>query len=310
MKIVFFGSDDFAAAHLRDLIASSGDVVGCVTQPDRPKGRGMKMNVSPIKVVGQEHGLTVLQPDSLRDAGFIAELKALDADLFVVIAYGRFLPGELLTMPPAGAINLHPSLLPLYRGAAPINWAIIRGETTTGISIILLNTRMDAGDVIGRTEVDIRPGDTAVTLRERMIPIGCRLLRDTIEKLGRGDCPARPQDPAAVTLAPKLTKAAGQISWERQSAEEVHNLVRGLLPWPAAYTSIAGKTVKLLVTEPIPAESSGSPGEIITVDKEFITVRACTGAVKILEVHPESAKAMTAGELIRGYHLQVGQTVG
>ena len=310
MKIVFFGSDDFAAAHLRDVIASPFTVCGCVTQPDRPKGRGMKLNVSPVKVVAEQHAVPVLQPDSLLDPGFLKALEAMGADLFVVIAYGRFLTPQLLTMPPAGAINLHPSLLPRYRGAAPINWAIIRGETRTGISIIRLNKRMDAGDVIAQTDVDIRPEDTAVTLRERMVPIGCDLLRETIDKIGRDACPSKPQDPGAVTLAPKLTKAAGQVLWDRQTAGEIHNLVRGLLPWPTAYTTLAGKTVKLLSTEPIPGETAGNPGEIIAVDKESLTVRAAAGAVKIWQVHPESAKAMSAGELIRGYHLHSGQKVG
>lgn len=308
MRVVFFGSDDFAAAHLKDLIPSEFAVVGCVTQPDRPKGRGMKMNVSPIKEVAQEHDIRVLQPLDLKEGAFLQDLRELAADVFVVIAYGRFLPAELLQMPPQGAINLHPSLLPLYRGAAPINWAIIRGETMTGISIIRLNARMDAGDVIAQTEVTITPDDTAPTLREKMIPLGSTLLRETIARLQRGECVGRPQDPDRVTLAPKLNKTDGTIDWTRQSAGEIHNLVRGLLPWPSAHSVFQGKAVKFLATAV--ASGSGRPGEIITAGKESFSVAAREGAVQVLRLQPESGKAMSAAEFMRGYHVASGQRMG
>ncbi len=308
MRTVFFGSDDFAAAHLRGLIDAQVEVAGCVTQPDRPKGRGMKMHVSPIKEVAADRGIPVLQPDSLKDTEFLAQLKGLSADIFVVIAFGRFLPVELLEMPVRGAVNLHPSLLPRYRGAAPINWAIINGDTVTGISIIRLNSQMDAGDVIGQTQLPIRPEDTAVTLRERMIPVGSALLLETLAALEVGTCSCRPQDPAAATLAPKLQKADGKVDWIRMTAVEIHNRVRGLLPWPTAYTTYQGKTVKLLATEP--QDVSGEPGLITTVDREALTVAAGSGAVRILRVHPESGKAMSASEFIRGYHIRAGQQLG
>ena len=306
----FFGSDDFAAAHLKSLIEAGEEVVGCVTQRDRPKGRGMKMSVSPLKSLAIEHDIPVLQPASLQGSNFIAQLSALRAALFVVIAYGRLLPQAVLDIPDIYTINVHPSLLPRYRGAAPINWAIIHGNAVTGISIIRLNVKMDAGDVIAQTEITIDPQDTAMTLRSRMVSVGAKLLLDTIENIGNRQIKPQPQDPGCVSLAPKLSKELGAIDWKNQSANQIHNLVRGLLPWPTAFTSYEGKVIKLLRTKYTDENRDHVPGRIIHIDKAAITVAAKSGTVSICELLPASSKAMSADEFVRGYHVQVGQELG
>ncbi|MBZ0165841.1 MAG: methionyl-tRNA formyltransferase, partial [Candidatus Omnitrophica bacterium] len=220
-------------------------------------------------------------------------------------------PQVVLDMPANSAINVHPSLLPQYRGAAPINWAIINGDTVTGISIIRLNVRMDAGDVIARSEVAIRPEDNAVSLRARMITAGQELLGGTIEKIQTQTIVAEPQDPGRVSLAPKLTKELGCVRWREQTAEKIHNLARGLMPWPTAYTTFQGKTIKLLATSIRPeALPAGVPGEIVRVDKSGITVAAQAGAVSIHQLLPESSKPMSADEFVRGYHVRAGQRLG
>lgn len=310
MRIVFFGSDDFAAAHLKSLIEAGKEVVGCVTQPDRPKGRGMQMSVSPLKSLAIEHNIPVLQPASLQDADFIAQLSALDVALFVVIAYGKLLPQDVLDIPDIYTINVHPSLLPRYRGAAPINWAIINGDAVTGISIIRLNVKMDAGDVIAQTEMNIEPRDTAVTLRARMVLIGAKLLLETIDNIGDQQIKPQPQDSSCVSLAPKLSKELGAINWKDQTAMQIHNLVRGLLPWPTAYTTYGGKVIKLLHTEYAGGHTDHRSGEVIHIDKAAITVAAKSGTVSICALLPASSKAMSADEFVRGYHVQVGQKMG
>lgn len=311
MRIVFFGSDDFAAAHLECLLGHKVELVGCVTQPDRPKGRGMRMAVSPIKALAVDHNVPVLQPADLKEPGFLRGLADLKADLFVVIAYGRLLPQVVLDMPAYSAINVHPSLLPNYRGAAPINWAIINGDRMTGISIIRLNVRMDAGDIIARVDVAIQPEDNAVTLRARMIRAGQELLLNTIDHIKNQTIVAEPQDPGRVSLAPKLTKELGRVCWSGQTAGQIHNLARGLMPWPTAYTTFQGKTIKLLATSVLTDSHPGAvPGQIVRVDKSGITVAARAGAVTVHQLLPESSKPMSADEFVRGYHVRTGQKLG
>lgn len=311
MKIVFFGSDDFAAAHFEYLVQHKYNVIGCVTQPDRPKGRGMKMILSPVKEIALNNKITVVQPDNLKSPAVTSELDAFKADLFVVIAYGRILPRKILELPKWMAVNVHGSLLPQYRGAAPINWAIINGETKTGLTIIKLNPQMDAGNIIAREEIPIGPQDTSVTLRADMIAKGCPLLIKTIDNIKGNKITLIRQDEARVTLAPKLTRELGVINWIKQSALEIHNLVRGLLPWPSAESTINGTTLKILKTEVLNGpHSQGAPGQVLMIEKQGITVATRSGALLIQELHPHSSKRMTADEFVRGYPVKLGDIFG
>ncbi|MGE0268900.1 MAG: methionyl-tRNA formyltransferase [Candidatus Omnitrophota bacterium] len=311
MNIIFFGSDDFAGAHLEHLLESKRKVAACVTQPDRPKGRGMKMLLSQVKETALKNNIPVLQPDDLKSPDFIRELEGYNADLFVVIAYGRFLPPVVLDIPKIMAVNVHGSLLPQYRGAAPINWAIMNGDAVTGLTIIKLNPRMDAGEIISTEKVGIGPDEDSVSLRARMIAGGCPLLVRTIESIRNKQFTLLPQDEGRVTFAPKLTRELGVINWPGQSAAQIHNLVRGLLPWPAAGTTINHIQVKILKTAVIPGpNATGRPGEILAIEKQGMTVGTRSGALLIKEIHPHSSKRMTADEFTRGYPVKPGDVFG
>jgi len=221
MKIIFFGSDDFAATHLQELLKSEHQVVGVVTQPDRAKGRGLQVIPSLVKTIAVEAKLPVFQPENLKDKFFLDQMKSYNCDLFVVIAYGRILPQELLQVPYVCAVNVHGSLLPKYRGAAPINWAIINGDKETGISIIKMNAAMDAGDIFSQAKIKIEDSDTAASLRVKMAGLGKKLLLKTIDTFEKNTYTLTVQDSKAVTLAPKLTKELGKIDWQK-SAPEIH----------------------------------------------------------------------------------------
>lgn len=305
MNIVFFGSDDFAAAHLETLLSSPYHIAGCVTQPDRPRDRGMKVVVSPLKAMAENHGVPVLQPVDLKDEKFVSILRDLAADLFIVIAYGRFLPDALLTMPRLGAVNVHGSLLPKYRGAAPINWAIINGENETGISIIRMAARMDSGPVLASMKIPIRPDETSVSLRERMKQEGPQFLLALIERLADGVCEECKQNEADVTFAPKLTKETGRIDWD-MPATAIERMVRGLQPWPCAYTFLNGKILKFLKCAVVD-DLAGRPGEIISVNKHHFVIGTGQGGLAIFELLPESSRQMDAASFLRGYHLSAGE---
>lgn len=316
MKIVFFGSDDFAEFYLRALLDSPHQVVACVTQPDRPKDRGMKITVSPIKKIAQMRGIPVLQPEQLKNNNeFLESLKEFCADVFVVISYGRFLTSEILLLAPLGALNVHGSLLPKYRGAAPINWAIMNGETETGVTIFRLNAGMDAGEILIQEKITISDQMTSIDLRQAMMPIGARLLRVTLDRLAEM-IPGTVQDESKATFAPKLTKEMGHIDWY-QPVRTIHNLVRGLLPWPSAHTFINGKMVKILKTniwdgsqclsagkaglsQISDQPASSAPGEILQIDESGIAVLTGDGILLVQQVQPEGKKVMDAASFARG----------
>ncbi len=309
MKIIFFGSDDFAKVSLEALKASEHDVVACVTQPDKPKGRGMALTMPPIKEFAGRHDIPVFQPTNLKEVHVIESLKEFQSDLFVVIAYGRILPIEVLSIPYLCCMNVHGSLLPKYRGAAPINWAIINGDRETGVSIIKMNTHMDAGDIFAQTKIKIDPSDTAVSLRARMADLGARLLLKTIDSLEKNAYTLTVQDSAQVSLAPKLTKELGMIVWNKK-AEDIHNLIRGLLPWPSAYTRYKGKMLKILEAEVLDADVSlknFEPGEISSVDKAGFTVACADKGLLIKKVQPEAGKVMTVKDFLAGHKLKSGE---
>lgn len=306
MQIVFFGSDDFAAEHLKAIIASSHKVLACVTPPDRAKGRGMKLNMSPIKELALQHHIPVLQPEKVKDPVFFEELKKYPANLYVVIAYGQILPAAMLDIPTEGAINVHPSLLPKYRGAAPINWAVINGDKQTGLTIFRLDTGMDSGAMLFQKVISIHPDDTAITLRKHMMDISPEFLIKSLTQMRNGEFHDIIQKQEEVTLAPKLTKSLGLIDWY-QSAAKIHDLVQGLVPWPSAYTHYEGKLLKVLAT--IVEDDfihDEEPGSVIGIDKDGIHVAAGRGKLLLQEVLLESSHRMDSASFERGHHLKVG----
>ncbi len=309
MKIVFFGSDDFAAENLRELLAQKFLVAACVTQPDRPSGRGLQVIASPIKQIAQEKQIPVFQPQNLKDEQFISELKGFKADLFVVIAYGNILPSSVLKIPKLFCVNVHGSLLPKYRGAAPVNWAIINGEKETGFSLIKMTPKMDAGEIIMQEKMFIADDESAQFLRVRMAKQSAVCLCRTIKKIETGDFSLTAQDESKVTYAPKLTKELGVVDWKK-SAKETHDLVRGLLPWPGAYTSSQGKIFKILQSAVVCCEFSKVPGTILEVAKEGIVVATGKDALLLKEVHPQSSKPMSASSFAAGQRIKAGEWLG
>ncbi len=318
MNIVFFGSDNFAAINLTALLSSRHRLLGCVTQPDRPKGRGMKISMSPVKEIAAAAGVKVLQPYDLFNDSIFTMLKEMDADLFIVVAYGKILPKKILEIPHICSINVHASLLPKYRGAAPINWAIINGESKTGISIMKMNEQMDAGDILCQKETDILPGEDAVSLKNRLAHIGADLLIETIDLLQKEKDSnevgflrsARVQEPDLVTYAPKLTKELGMIDWGRDACY-IYNLVRGLLPWPCAYTYYNGRQMKILLSEIVGLdEFNYQPGEVAMINRDGIIVATGKGGLLIKKVHLSSSKAMNAYSFVIGHKICCGFIFG
>jgi methionyl-tRNA formyltransferase len=304
MKIVFFGSDDFAAIHLESILNGPHEVVGVVTQPDKPQGRGMKIALSPLKEIALKHDLICLQPESLKDPLRVEQLKSLQADLFVVVAYGQILTSEVLALPKIFCINVHGSLLPQYRGAAPINWAILNGDKETGVTIQKMVLELDAGDIIAQEKMIIGLEETSAQLRSRMAMEGAKLLVQTLDKISKGQHHLAPQDPHRVSYAPKLSKDMGKIDWNR-SAVAIHNQIRGLLPWPGTYTSFKGKALKILEASIV--SGKGAPGTILDISKQGFTIACGQEALLIKRVHMEAAKPVLAYDFIQGYRLSTGE---
>lgn len=306
MRIVFFGSDDFAEVNLRKLIDSPHEIAACVAPPDRPQGRGLKTAPSPIKLCAQQFKIPLFQPTRIDEEGFLRNIKALKTDLFVVISYGLILPKSFLSIPKRMAVNVHPSLLPKYRGAAPINWAVINGETQTGVCVIKMSPRMDAGDIIASEEVEILESDTAELLRIKLAGIAAHLLAATVDALEAGTFSLTPQDESAATYAPKLTKEMGRVEWDAP-AVKIHNMVRGLQPWPGAFTYFRGKRLKLTKTRVIEEQhAKASPGEVIEIRADGILTATGDGSLLIEQVHPESGKVMTAADFAAGREISRG----
>ncbi|MFH1791212.1 MAG: methionyl-tRNA formyltransferase [Candidatus Omnitrophota bacterium] len=303
MKILFFGTSQFAVESLKRLFASGYGVEAVVTQPDRPRGRNLKVTMSPVKEAALEHGVKILQPGEL-GSDFPAEAASYGADLFVVISYGHILRRELLAVPSKYSVNLHASLLPKYRGAAPINWAIMRGERETGVTVMRMNDRMDEGDILSQARTAIGDEDTSAVLTDRLARMGADLLVTTLEAIEKGGEKFTKQDSAQASYAPKLAKLHGLIDW-RKSAPEIHNLVRGTVPWPGAYTRFAGGILKILRTG-IAEGMAGDPGEVLAASGEDIVVAAGKGAVRILELQPQAGKKMDSASFLRGHHVRAG----
>ena len=307
MRIIFFGSDDFAAEHLEKLLASNHQVVACVTQPDRAKGRGLHVAESMIKELAKTRAIPLFQPEAMKDAAFTNALKNLESDLFVVVAYGKILPEEILSIPKIFCINVHGSLLPQYRGAAPINWAIINGDAATGVTVIKMNAGMDAGDIIAQTRIAIGAELNSAELRSQMAKLGAGFLVKTVEDIREGTFKLSKQDLAKVSHAPKLTKELGAIDWNLP-AERIHNLIRGLQPWPGAYTTYVGTRhavpllLKILASRVVAIDRQNHPaGQIVSMTPDGFVVVCGQDGLLVKRVHPESAKAMDAKSFVAGH---------
>ena len=314
MKIVFMGTPDFAVPTLQILLDRQHTVQAVVTQPDRPKGRGRTLVAPPVKVLAEQRGIPVLQPEKVRRAEFIHTLQELAPDVIVVVAYGQILPESILNIPPLGCINIHGSLLPKYRGAAPIHWAIIRGETETGITTMFMDKGMDTGDMLLKRTIPISVADTTGTLYDTLSQIGAELLAETLEQLENGTLERTPQDERYASYAPMLKKEDGLINWD-EPADVIDRKVRGLFPWPGAYTSFQGKMVKLLAValEECPPETEGKtqPGEVLELDSASGPLIASgKGCLRILKIQPQNKQAMKCSDFCRGYHLIVGARLG
>ena len=309
MRIVFFGCDDFAAINLLHLIGQGHRVVGLVTQPDKPKGRGLHMRYAPTKKIAMENGIATFQPASLKDPVLVDRLRWFHADIFIVIAYGKFLPPDVLALPKHFCINLHASLLPKYRGAAPINWAVMRGESETGVTVMKMDPGMDTGDIVAQASCGIPDDITSAELRLKLADMGKQLLSETLPKIKAGTFSLLKQDPALATRAPKMHKDLGHIRWDR-AAKEIHDLVRGVQPWPGAFTFWRGNRLKVLEAEVSPAALRGKPGEIVELHKDGFFVQAADTAVLVKRVHPSSSHAMDARAFLAGHKLAVGEILG
>lgn len=308
LRIVFFGTPDFAVPTLEMLHHSRHSVAGVVTQPDRAKGRGQRSQASPIKQFAQLYGLTVLQPERLRDEGFLENLRALNADLGVVAAYGRILTETVLAIPAHGLINVHASLLPKYRGAAPIHRAIMAGETETGVTIMRVVKALDAGPMLSRATRAISETETSVDVERDIARMGASLLVETVDAIAEGRASEAPQTEAEATYAHKIEKADGLIDWSRP-AVEIHNQIRGLHPWPHAFSELQGERTILLRSE---AESA-SPGTraragtIIEAHLDRLTVQTGDGVIRVLVLQREGRRAVTAREFLAGTRVQPGE---
>lgn len=309
MRIVFMGTPEFAVPSLEALLKSEDQVVGIITQPDRPKGRGHSLAPSPVKVVAQRIGIPLLQPLKIRTPGFLDALAAWKPELIAVTAFGRILHAPILGLPPRGCVNVHGSLLPKYRGAAPVQWAIINGERETGITTMLMDEGMDTGPMLLQERIPIMPDDTAGTLAPRLAELGGRLLVETIKQLKAGTVTPRPQDHAQATMAPLLKKEDGVIDWAR-SAQAIANRVRGLSPWPGAYTFLGHDRLNIWCAVAKPTRSDEQPGTIIAVTKHSLQVATGEGVLELVEIQTANSKRMTAAQYLAGHRVGVGATLG
>lgn len=299
MRVVFLGTPEFGVPSLRALVENHLEVVGVFTQPDKPKGRGKKLQMSPVKECALGYGIPVYQPQKIRLDG-VEDLRALKPDLCVTAAFGQILSQEILDIPTIGTVNVHSSLLPKYRGSAPINWAIMEGETVTGVTTMLTDKGLDTGDILLKRSVPILPGETAEELTIRLAPIGAELLIETIRRLQAGDCPREPQNEEEMSYFPMLKKEMGEIDW-RMPARQIVCHVRGLSPWPGTYTGVEGQTLKIWRAE----EAQGAdkaPGTILCADaKGGLVIQAGEDAVRVLELQAQGGKRMNAKDYLRGH---------
>ncbi|MBS4203835.1 methionyl-tRNA formyltransferase [Lederbergia citrea] len=299
-KIVFMGTPDFSVPVLRRLIEEGYEIIGVVTQPDRPVGRKKIMTPTPVKIEAESHGIRVFQPEKIRDPEQSKEILSLHPDLIVTAAYGQILPKSILDAPKYGCINVHASLLPELRGGAPIHYAIMQGKEKTGITIMYMAEKLDAGDIISQVEVPITEEDDVGTMHDRLSEAGAELLAETVPKLLLGQIEAIPQDHTLATFASNIKREQEKINWEK-TGEEVFNHIRGLCPWPVAFTTLSGTTLKIWKSEKSRVEGKYQPGEVISIENDgFVVATGNDYGIKVLELQPAGKKRMTADQFLRG----------
>ena len=303
MRVVFMGTPDIAATCLKRILSDNFEVVGVYTQPDRPKGRGMKLVASPVKEVALANDIPVFQPENFREEETVRQLRDLQPDVVAVVAYGRILPQKVLDIAPKGFINIHASLLPQYRGSAPYQWAVLDGLTQTGVTAMYLCREMDAGDMIDSKKTPIGPDETAGQLLDRLAELGAELLSETLTSVEKGTACRTVQDASKATYAPMLDKAMCPIDFT-MTAQQVHNKVRGLNPWPIATTQIGGKNFKVYATAIVDNTANAPAGAILGLTKTGLQIACGEGAVEIRELQAEGGKRMAAPDYFRGHPLE------
>ena len=319
MRIVFMGTPDFSVPALKALVEAGHQVIAVVTQPDKPKGRGKEVQMTPVKIQAMEYGIPVYQPAKVREASFVEVLKGLEADVYVVIAFGQILPKAVLELPKYGCINIHASLLPKYRGAAPIQWCVIDGEGETGITTMMMDVGLDTGDMLEKAVIPIEEKETGGSLHDKLSMAGGDLILSTLKKLEEGTLVRTPQTDEGTCYAKMLTKSLGDIDWN-QGAVSIERLIRGLNPWPSAYTMWNGKTIKIWAADVIagreaaeflsesgvPAETGTAPGTVVCSDKRGLVVCTGGGLLSIRELQMEGKKRMDTPAFLRGYPIPAG----
>lgn len=310
MRIVFMGTPDFAEASLKKLIEKEFEIAAVYTQPDRPRGRGMAMSYSPVKELALAYGIPVFQPESLRDDAVYEQLCTLNPDLLVVVAYGRILPERYLSLAPLGAINVHASLLPKYRGSAPVQWAVLNGDRTTGVSTMYLAKEMDTGDIVYQQETEIGEKETSGELFERLSALGASLLVKTLRDIEAGVAPRIPQDQESASYVSMLDKSLSPIDWTR-SPREIMKWICGLQPWPVATMQLKGETYRVFAADYTEHSASVAPGTVIHAGKEGIEVACGKGrTILITELQAPGKRRMTASDFLRGHTIDEGVILG
>jgi len=308
MRTVFMGTPDFAVPCLERLHELT-EVVAVYTQPDRPQGRGLSQAPPAVKMAADRLGLPVRQPERLRRPAALAELRELEPDLIVVVAYAQLLPRQVLELPPYGCINVHASLLPAYRGGAPIHWAVLSGEEVSGVTTMLMAEQLDAGDMLLQASISIGPDETTGELHDRLAVLGADLLAETLVKLKQGQLQPRPQPATGVTYARNIQKSDGLIDWSKP-ASKLHNLVRGLNPWPAAFTYHQERMLRVWSSQLLPESEGGQPGMVLRLTSEGPVIATGEGALLLRSVQPANKRRMSGADYARGYGLQPGAILG
>ncbi|ABQ25027.1 methionyl-tRNA formyltransferase [Geotalea uraniireducens] len=307
MRIIFMGTPEFACPTLQKLLDRGEDVIAVITQPDRPKGRGQQTLPPPVKVLAERHGIPVMQPLKVRVPEVVESIRSLAPDLIVVVAFGQILPKSLLDIPKYGCINVHASLLPRWRGAAPLNWCIINGETETGVTTMMMDVGLDTGDMLVKRSTPIDPDENTQSLHDRLSVVGAEALAETLDLLTAGKLVREKQDDALTCYAPMLKKEDGLIDWSKEP-QTIKNLVRGMTPWPGAFSFLDGKMLKIYRVGT--AGGEGTPGSVIRAGREGLEVACSGGSIVIEELQLEGKKRLHAGDFLAGYKIAPGSILG
>ncbi len=306
MRVLFMGTPDFSVPTLKAIIEAGHEVVGVVTQPDKPKGRGKQMQKTPVKAFAEENGLSVYQPEKVKDPAFLELAASLAPDVMVVVAFGQILPKAILELPKYGCINVHASLLPKLRGAGPIQWSIINGDEKSGVTTMQMDVGLDTGDMLLKTEVAIEADETGGSLHDKLSEAGASLLIETLDAIESGSVSATPQVETEASYAPMLDKTLGNIDWKK-TAEEIERLIRGLNPWPSAYTRIGGKLLKIWSAEVVELdEQKDVPGTVLTAEEGILMIQCGENALLVRELQLEGKKRMDVDDFLRGHTVEKG----